>query len=146
MTPSSSLAALFAALAQSGYSKATQSRATKHGVGLGGKPRCDRAKQQNDPFVLRSQPCRRGNAASSVRFPHAISLPRSRSSAALKLTGALAMLFTTAMPRKKPSKLYVTHLDRHVMTGDSKATICRDHHAVTRKGRKWCHSLVTRTS
>src|SRR6266404_1439316 len=68
MTPSSSLAALFAALAQSGYSKATQSRATKHGVGLGGKPRCDRAKQQNDPFVLRFQRCRRGSAAYSVRF------------------------------------------------------------------------------
>src|SRR6266853_2626268 len=68
MVRSCPLAELFSALTQSGYSKSTQSRATKHGVGLGGKPRCDCVKQQNDPFVLRSQPCRQHRAASSVRF------------------------------------------------------------------------------
>src|SRR5712671_7263520 len=68
MVRSCPLAELFSALTQSGYSKSTQSRATKHGVGLGGKPRCDCVKQQNDPFVLRSQPCRRGNAAYFLRF------------------------------------------------------------------------------
>src|SRR5258708_39972591 len=96
------LAELFSALAQSGYSKATQSRAKKHGVGRGGKPRRERVKQQNDPFVLRSQPCRRGNAASSVGFPPAIPLPRSRSSAPLKLSGALAMSVATANASQNP--------------------------------------------
>jgi hypothetical protein len=77
MERSCPLAALFAALAQSGHSKATSSKATKRGVGLGGKPGCDCVTQQNDPFVLRSQPCRRGNAAYSW-IPQAIPLPRSR--------------------------------------------------------------------
>ena len=126
-------AEVFFALAQSGYSKAGQSRATKRGVGVGGKACCGCMKQRNDPFVLRFAAWHQPRAAFSVGFSQAIWLPRSRSSAALKLTGALAMLLTTAMPRKKPFKLYVTHFDRHVMTGDSKATICRDHHAVTRK-------------
>src|SRR5882724_3711942 len=128
------LADLFSALAQSGCSRAGQSRATKRGVGVGGKACCGCMKQRNDTFVLRFAAWHQPRSAFSVGFSQAIWLPRSRSSAALKLTGALAMLLTTAMPRKKPSKLYVTHFDRHVMTGDSKATICRDRPAVTRKG------------
>jgi hypothetical protein len=54
---------------------------------------------------------------------------------ALKLCSALAMFLTTAKPRKKPLRLCVTRFDGHVMTGDSKATICRRHHAVARKGQ-----------
>jgi len=133
MVCSCPLAELFSALTQSGYSKSTQSRATKHGVGLGGKPRCDYVKQQNDPFVLRSQPCRQRRAASSVRFLQQF-LCRNPDLCALKLCSALAMLLTTAIARKTPFRLYVTHLDRHVMAADSKATICRHHDAVTRKG------------
>src|SRR5258708_40315724 len=68
MVRSCPLAELFSALAQSSYSKSTQSRATKHGVGPGGRPRCDCVKQQNDPFVLQSEPCRQGNAAHFLRF------------------------------------------------------------------------------
>src|SRR6266403_4338097 len=68
MVRSCSLVALLFALALPGYSRSTQSRTTKRDVGPGGKPRCDCVKQQNDPFVLRSQPCRQRRAASSVRF------------------------------------------------------------------------------
>ncbi len=68
MVRSCSLVALLFALALPGYSRSTQSRTTKRDVGLGGKPRCDCVKQQNDPFVLRSQPCRGGNAAHFLRF------------------------------------------------------------------------------
>jgi len=50
----------------------------------------------------------------------------SLSSPALKLSRALAMFLTRAMPRKEPFRLYVTHFDRHVITGNSTATICRD--------------------
>jgi hypothetical protein len=57
---------------------------------------------------------------------------------ALKLCSALAMLLTTAMARKTPFRLYVTHFDRHVMAADSKATICRHHDAVTRKRAVSC--------
>jgi hypothetical protein len=53
---------------------------------------------------------------------------------ALKLCSALAMLLTTAMARKTPFRLYVTHFDRHVMAADPKATICRHRDVVTRKG------------
>jgi hypothetical protein len=42
-------------------------------------------------------------------------------------------VLTNNMLRKRPFRLYVTHFDRHVMTGGYKATICRDHHAGTRK-------------
>ena len=44
------------------------------------------------------------------------------------------MFLTKAMARKTPFRLYVTHFDRQVMAGDSKATICRHYDAVTRKG------------
>src|ERR1700688_827036 len=116
MVRSCPLAELFSAPAQSGCSKAGQSRATKRGVGLDGKSCRGCMKQQNDPFVLRFAVWHQPRAASSVGFPQAIPLPRSRSPAALKLSGALAMFLTTAMLRKKPFRLYVTHFDRHVMT------------------------------
>src|SRR6266478_3044161 len=134
MVRSCPLAELFSALAQSGYSKSTQSRATKHGVGLGGRPRCDCVKQQNDPFVLQSQPCRRGNAAHFLRFFKQF---HGRDPDCLRTEAVAAhsrVLLTTAMARKTPFRLYVRHFDRHVMAGDSKATICRHHDAVTRKG------------
>src|ERR1700757_897701 len=68
MVCSCRVSALCSALAPRDCSKSTQSRATKHGVGLAGKPPCDCVKQQNEPFVLRSQPRRRGNAAHILRF------------------------------------------------------------------------------
>src|ERR1700757_4732375 len=98
MVRSCPLAELFSALTPSGCSKSRQSRATKRGVGLAGKPGCDCVKQQNDPFVLRSQPCRRGNAAYSW-IPQAIPLPRPIVRA-LKLCSALALLLTQTVPCK----------------------------------------------
>src|SRR5271154_6864478 len=115
MVRSCPLVELFSARAQSGCSKAAQSRATKHGVGLGGKSCCGCMKQQNDPFVLRFAAWHQPKAASSVGFPQAIPLPRSRSPAALKLSAAIAIFLTTAMPRKKPFRLYVTRFDGHVI-------------------------------
>jgi hypothetical protein len=146
MVRSCPLAELFSVLTQSGYSKSTQSRATKHSVGPGGKPRCDCVKQQNDSFVLRSQPCCQRRAASSVRFS-SNSCAAIPILCALKLCSALAMFLTTAMVRKTPFSLYVTHFDRQVMADDSKAPICRHHDVVdAQKGRKLCHSFLTDTS
>jgi hypothetical protein len=94
------LAALFAALVQPGYSKSTESRATKHGVGLAGKPRCDCVKQQNDPFVLRFQPCRRGKAALFLRFLKQFHC-RDRIVCALKLCSVLAGVVNTSCGLQK---------------------------------------------
>src|SRR6266550_404608 len=76
MVRSCPLAELFSELAQSGCSKAGQSRATKRGVGLGGNFCCGYMKQQNDPFVLRFAAWHQPRAASSIGFPQAIRLPR----------------------------------------------------------------------
>src|SRR5882757_6007329 len=92
MVSSCPLAELFSELAQSGCSKAGQSRATKRGVGLGGNSCCGYMKQQNDSFVLRFVVWHQPRGASSAGFPQAILVPRSRSSAALKRSGALAMV------------------------------------------------------
>src|SRR5713101_7123960 len=133
MVRSCPLAELLSALTQSGCSKSAQPRATKLGVGLGGKRRCECVKQPNDPFVLRSQPCRRATlltfSDSSSNSTAAIPIV-----CALKLSRALAVLLTPAVACKNLFRLYGTHFDRYIMTGDSKATICRDHHVVTRKG------------
>src|ERR1700722_15749469 len=102
MANSCLFAELLSALAQSGCSKSGQSRATKRGVGLGGNSYCVCMKRQYDPFVLRFAAWHQPRTASCLEFPQAISLPPFRSSAALKLSGALAMFLTTAMHRQEP--------------------------------------------
>src|SRR6266446_772337 len=110
MVRSCPLAELFSALTQSGYSKSTQSRATKHGVGLGGKPRCDCVKQQNNPFVLRSQPCRQCRAASSIRFLKQF-LCRNPGCLRTEAVQELAMFLTPPVACKKPFRLCVSYCD-----------------------------------
>src|SRR5580700_6083354 len=134
MVRSCPLAELFSALTQSGYSKSPQSRATKHGVGLGSNPRCDCVKQQNDPYcspiaALPSGQCCLLCLDSSSNSTAAIPI-----ACALKLCSALAVFLTPPVARKTPFRPRVSHCDRHVMAGDSKATIFRDHDAATRKG------------
>jgi hypothetical protein len=147
MVCSCPVSALFSALAPRDCSKSTQSKATKHGVGLAGKPRCDCVKQPNEPFVLRSQPRRRGNAAHILRIPQAIRLPRPAVVCALRLCSTLAVLLTPAVGCNKQFRLCVSLRDRHVIHGDSGAISSDHQNATTRKSdRKLCHSCLTETS
>src|SRR5579864_7269670 len=109
MVRSCLLADLFAALTQSGKSKSIQSRATKHGVGPAGKPHCDCVKQQNDPFVLRFQPCRRGKAAHFLRFLKQFDC-RDPDCLRLKLNSVLAVLLETSCR----SEEHTSELQSHV--------------------------------
>src|SRR6266404_6348844 len=64
-----------------------------------------------------------GQRCSLSQIPQAISLPRFRLSAFLKLCSVVAVSLTIAVGCKKQLRLCVSHCDRHVMPGDIRATI-----------------------
>jgi hypothetical protein len=87
-----------------------------------------------------------GNAASAVGFAHAIPLPRSRSSAALNLSGAFAMFVATASLAKCHlgcMALTLTDIPSLVTAKPRSADTIMWWHV---KDREWCHSLLTGTS
>src|SRR4029077_14845211 len=126
------LAELFSALTQSGYSKSPQSRATKHGVGLGGKHRRDCVKQKNEPYCSpiaalpsgqRCLLCLDSSSNSTAAIPIAC---------ALKLCSVLAVFLTPPVACKKPFRPRVSHCDRLVIMIRRRV-----------KGPKLCHSRLT---